>query len=93
MLGLLLVTCALQGQRNSLTLEAALALAHANRGQLTTAAALTAAARADYRVAGAIPNPTAAYQYTGDTPRDHATIDQPLDWLLRRSGDRAAARG
>jgi cobalt-zinc-cadmium efflux system outer membrane protein len=92
MLGLLLVTFALQGQRDSLTLEAALALAHANRGQITAAAALTSAARADYRVAGAIPNPTAAYQYTGDPPRDHATIDQPLDWLLRRSGDRAAAR-
>jgi outer membrane protein, heavy metal efflux system len=92
MLGFLLIGLAVQGPRDSLTLEAALALAQAHRGQIAAAAAISAAARADFRVAGAIPNPTAAYQYTGDTPRDHATIDQPLDWLLRRSGERAAGR-
>jgi cobalt-zinc-cadmium efflux system outer membrane protein len=92
MLELLLVGVALQGSRDSLTLDAALALARANRGQIAAAAAQVAAARADFRVAGALPNPVASYQYTGDPPRQHVTVDQPLDWLLRRPGERAAAR-
>jgi cobalt-zinc-cadmium efflux system outer membrane protein len=94
MLALLLVAhgLSLQGQQDSLTLDAALALARAHRGQVALAAAVVAAARADRRVLLTLPNPTAAYSYTGDTPREHATIDQPLDWLLRRGSDAAAGR-
>jgi cobalt-zinc-cadmium efflux system outer membrane protein len=94
MLALLLVTPVLLAQdpQDSLTLGAALALARGHRGQVALATAVVAAARADRRVLLALPNPTASYSYTGDTPRQHATIDQPLDWLLRRGSDAAAGR-
>lgn len=83
---------ALQGPSDSLTLEAALALAEARRGQAQVAAAATAAARGDWRAVTAIPNPIATYGYTGDAPRQHATVAQPLDWLLTRGSLSAAGR-
>jgi len=84
MLALLLAIPGLsaQGQPDSLTLEAALALARAHRGQVAIATATVAAARADRRTATALPNPIALYTYTGDPPRQHAVVDQSLDWLL-----------
>jgi len=95
MLAFLLIAHGLSGygQQDSLTLDSALALARAHRGQVAVAAAMVAAARADRRAILALPNPTASYTYTGDAPRRHATIDQPLDWLLRRGSDGAAGRG
>ncbi len=94
MLALLLVAHGLsgQGQQDSLTLDFALALARAHRGQVAVAAAVVAAARADRRAMLTLPNPIATYTYTGDAPRQHATVDQPLDWLLRRGSDGAAGR-
>jgi outer membrane protein, heavy metal efflux system len=77
---------ALALSQDSLNLDSALALARAHRGQVTLATAAAEAARADARTAVMIPNPTAAYQYTGDLPRQHFTVDQPLDWLLLRGG-------
>jgi len=92
MFALLLVVHSLsvQGQPDSLTLDAALALARSNRGQVAIAAAVVAAARADRRTAVALPNPIAVYSYTGDAPRQHFTVDQSLDWLLRRGSAGAA---
>jgi outer membrane protein, heavy metal efflux system len=92
MLALLFVMQGLSagGQQDSLTLEAALALARAHRGQVAVAAATVAAARADRRTAVALPNPIAAYSYSGDPPRQHFTVDQSLDWLLRRGSAGAA---
>lgn len=87
----LLLTVSIQGA-DSLTLDSALALARERRAQVEVAAALVAAARADWRVSVAIPNPIASYSYTGDTPNQHATIDQSLDWLLRRGSLTAAGR-
>jgi cobalt-zinc-cadmium efflux system outer membrane protein len=55
-------------------------------------AAQVAAARAAYRVAGTIPNPTITYTHSESPPRQHLLVDQPLDWLLRRGKDRSAAR-
>lgn len=97
MFGVLALTAALgvalQGPPpDSLTLDAALALARAHRSRLTAAGAVAAVARAEFRVAGTIPNPVAAYQYTGDPPRHHVTLEQPLDWLLRRAAERQAGR-
>jgi cobalt-zinc-cadmium efflux system outer membrane protein len=94
MLTLLLLARGLfpQGPQDSLTLDAALALARAHRGQVAVAAAVVAAARADRRTILSLPNPIASYSYTGDPPRQHASIDQPLDWLLRRGSDAAAGR-
>jgi cobalt-zinc-cadmium efflux system outer membrane protein len=94
MLAFLLIARGLlaQGQQDSLTLDAALALARTHRGQVTVAAAAVAAARADRRALLSLPNPIVSYQYTGDPPRQHATVDQPLDWLLRRGSDAAAGR-
>ncbi len=51
-----------------------------------------AGARAALRTAGAIPNPTVSYSHTEDLPREHLTVEQPLDWLLRRGVERDAAR-
>lgn len=92
MLAPLLLAIAVQASPDSLTLEAALALAEARRGQAVVAAALAAAARGDWRAAVAIPNPIAAYSYTGDPPRQHAAVIQPLDWLLTRGSRSAAGR-
>jgi outer membrane protein, heavy metal efflux system len=77
---------------DSLSLDSALAIARTHRGQVAVAAAMVSAARADWRTGTALPNPTASYSYTGDTPRQHATVDQPLDWLLQRGGASAAGR-
>ena len=77
---------------DTLTLDQALTLSRSGRGQLAAAAARVAAARAAYRVAGALPNPTVSYSHTESPPRFHLLVDQPLDWLLRRGRDREAAR-
>jgi cobalt-zinc-cadmium efflux system outer membrane protein len=77
---------------DSLTLAQALAQARTGRGQIAAAAARVAAARAAYRVAGAIPNPIVSYSHSESAPRFHLLVDQPLDWLLRRGRDREAAR-
>lgn len=90
MLATLLIALALP--QDSLTLDAALALARSHRGQVVIATARAEAARADLRTAVALPNPTAAYEYTGDLPRQHAMIDQPLDWVLRRGSAGTAGR-
>jgi hypothetical protein len=81
MLALLLVAHGLsvQGRQDSLTLDAALALARTHRGQVAMAAAMVAAARADRRDLLSLPNPRVSYSYTGDPPRRHATVDQSLD--------------
>ena len=77
---------------DSLTLDAALELARRRRGLMMVARAGVDRARAEFRGAGSIPNPTASYSYTESVPKDHAVIEQPLDFLLRRSSDRSAAR-
>ena len=82
----------LQGQSpDSLTLQDALARAHAHRGQVVAAAAGVRAARAGVRVAGQIPNPTVSYSRTEDLPRQHLLVDQSFEWLLARGSERAAA--
>lgn len=85
---------ALQGPatHDSLTLAQALARARARRPTVAEAAALVAEARGATRAAGAIPNPIAAYSWTGAEPREHAVLTQSLDWLLRRGPDRTAGR-
>lgn len=77
---------------DTLTLAQALARARASRGQVVAAAARVATARAAYRVAGAVPNPTVTYSHSESFPRQHLLVDQPLDWLLRRGRDRESAR-
>lgn len=77
---------------DTLTLAEALARARASRGQIVAASARVAAARAAYRVAGAVPNPTVTYSHSESFPRQHLLVDQPLDWLLRRGRDRQSAR-
>jgi outer membrane protein, heavy metal efflux system len=77
---------------DTLTLAEALARARTSRGQVVAASARVAAARAAYRVAGAVPNPTVTYSYSESFPSHHLLVDQPLDWLLRRGHDRASAR-
>jgi cobalt-zinc-cadmium efflux system outer membrane protein len=77
---------------DSLTLDQALARARTGRGQLAGASARLGAARAAYRVAGAVPNPTLTYSHSESFPQQHFLFDQPLDWLLRRRHDRKAAR-
>jgi outer membrane protein, heavy metal efflux system len=77
---------------DSLTLNQALARSRAARGQINAAAARVAEARAAYRTAGAIPNPTVSYSHSEAVPRQHLLVDQPLDWLIRRGNERQAAR-
>src|SRR4051812_1366585 len=77
---------------DTLTLNQALVLSRSGRGQTAAAAARVAAARAAFRVAGAVPNPTVSYSHSESPPRFHLLVDQPLDWLLRRGRDREAAR-
>lgn len=81
-----------QASGDSLTLERALQLAHAQRATIRLAAAELSRARAGVRVAGTIPNPIGGYSYTEDTPRQHVSLEQSLDWLLTRGADRAAGR-
>jgi cobalt-zinc-cadmium efflux system outer membrane protein len=77
---------------DTLTLEQALSRARTGRGTTAAAAARVAAARAAFRVAGTVPNPTVSYSHSESAPRYHLLVDQPLDWLLRRGGERQAAR-
>src|SRR5882724_825591 len=84
MISAVLLAAALQAPpSDSLTLDAALSLARRRRGQIAATGAVVAGARADFRVAGTIPNPSASYSHTESVPRDHATVDQSLDWLFR----------
>jgi cobalt-zinc-cadmium efflux system outer membrane protein len=91
MLSVVVAMALLQGP-DSLTLTDALARARAVRPQLAVAAARVAEARAALRTAGTIPNPIATYSHSESTPREHFSVEQPLDWLIRRGADRAAAR-
>ena len=77
---------------DSLSLSDALRQSRAQRGQVATARARMAAARAGIRQAGTIPNPVGSYEYTEDTPRQHATLDQSFDWLLTRGPAREAGQ-
>ena len=81
-----------QAPGDSLSLEHALEHARTQRGAVAAAAAGVAEARAGLRSAGAIPNPTVSYSHSESQPRNHFLVDQPLDWLLRRGPNRAAAR-
>src|SRR4249919_4315433 len=82
----------LQGRTaDSLTLADAMSRARQLRGDSRVAAALVEEARAQRGVAGQVSNPIGSYQYTGDTPRQHATVSQPFDWWLVRGANRAAA--
>ncbi len=81
-----------QAPGDSLSLEHALERARTQRGAVAAAAAGVAEARAGLRSAGAIPNPTVSYSHSESQPRNHFLVDQPLDWLLRRGPNRAAAR-
>ncbi|HTK43009.1 MAG TPA: hypothetical protein VL287_15565, partial [Gemmatimonadales bacterium] len=80
-----------QGPQDSLSLSDALARARAARGQVTVTAAQVAEARAALRSAGAITNPTVSYSHSGAVPKEHLLVDQPLDYLLRRSPERSGA--
>lgn len=82
----------LQAPTDSITLPDALEQARRQRGTVAGAAASVAGARAAFRTAGAVPNPTISYSHGESAPRNHFLVDQPLDWLLRRGPDRAAAR-
>jgi outer membrane protein, heavy metal efflux system len=77
---------------DTLTLEQALARARTGRGTMAAASARVAAARAAFRVAGTVSNPTVSYSHSESAPRYHFLVDQSLDWLLRRGRDREAAR-
>jgi cobalt-zinc-cadmium efflux system outer membrane protein len=92
MTGLLLaIALVAQGpDRDSLSLAEALSRARSARTLLAQGAAAVAEARAARRQIGAVPNPIANYQYTGDAPRQHVLLDQPLSWIAVRGADRAA---
>ena len=88
-LGLLL----LQGPiSDSLGLMDALGYARAHRRAVASAGALVEESRAGVRQAHALPNPMGAYGYSDSPPRHTLTVEQPLDWLLRRGPEVAAAR-
>ncbi|HET6798272.1 MAG TPA: TolC family protein [Gemmatimonadales bacterium] len=92
---MLLLTAALLLQAHapdSLTLQQALMQARIGRGTIAAAAARVAQARAAFRVAGTVPNPTVSYSHSESAPRFHFLVDQSFDWLLRRGRDRQAAR-
>lgn len=78
--------------QDSVTLAEALARARAHRPLVAQAAAGVAEARGAARIGTTVPDPVFSYTWTGDTPREHATMTQPLDWLLRNRSDRAAGR-
>jgi len=92
MLILLVLAIMTQDPGDSVSLRMALARARATRGQVTAAAAQVAEARAALRSAGAVSNPTVSFSHTGAVPQEHFLFDQPLDFLLRRSPERSAAR-
>ncbi|MEO8294883.1 MAG: TolC family protein [Gemmatimonadota bacterium] len=81
----------MQSPPDSLTLSAAVHRALSQRGQVIAASGVVSRARAEHRLAGQIPNPSASYTYTEDPPRQHATVQQSFDWLFRRGLDRGAA--
>jgi outer membrane protein, heavy metal efflux system len=89
---LLCVALAAQVPGDSISVSQALEHARAARATLAVASAGVAEARSAFRVSGAIPNPTVSYSHSESTPRNHLSVDQPLDWLLRRGSDRRAAR-
>lgn len=76
---------------DSLTIEAALALAESRRPAFAITAATVDLARAGIGSAGTIPNPTLSYSHTQSAPGDHLLVDQSLDFLLTRGPDRQAA--
>lgn len=75
----------------TLTLDDAIRQARIARGRPQSAAAQVAGARAERRLAGQVPNPTASYEHTGDTPHQHLLVDQPLSWLATRGAERGRA--
>jgi len=89
---LLSLALAFQAPGDSITLDQAVERARQARGTLAAASAGVAEARSAFRAAGSIPNPTVSYSHSESTPRNHLLVDQPLDWLLKRGGDRSAAR-
>ena len=92
MLAVILALLLAQAPPDSLTLAQALARARAARAQMVVAGTLVAEARGAFRAAGAIPNPTVSYNHSEAVPTNHFLVDQPLDWLIKRGADRAAAR-
>ena len=90
----LVLALALNGTapQDSVTLTEALARARAHRPVVMQAAAGVAEARGAARIGTTVPDPVFSYNWTGDAPREHATVTQPLDWLLRHGSDRAAGR-
>ncbi len=92
MVAAFLVLLVAQASPDSLTLAQALARAQAARAQMLVAGALVAEARGALRAAGAIPNPIVSYNHSEAVPTNHFLVDQPLDWLIKRGPDRAAAR-
>lgn len=91
MLASLALAVGLMQPADSLSLAAALRLA-AERGAATIAAAAAERARQEARLDAAIPNPTARWSYTDAAPKGHASVEQPLDWLLTRGAARSAGR-
>jgi cobalt-zinc-cadmium efflux system outer membrane protein len=77
---------------DTLTLQSALRLGLERRATISAASARVTQARGALQQAGALPNPTARWSYTEDTPRQHATAEQSFDWLLVRGPARGAAR-
>jgi cobalt-zinc-cadmium efflux system outer membrane protein len=88
----LCLTLLVQSPPDSISLEEALQRAARDRGTVTAAVAGVAEARAAFSTAGAVTNPTVSFSYSESTPTRHLSVDQPLDWLLRRGPDRGAAR-
>lgn len=74
-----------------LTLSAAIRHGIAARGRIGEARAGVAEARAGRSLAGQLPNPAFSYTHSGDAPRQHFLVDQPLSWLATRGLDRSAA--
>jgi cobalt-zinc-cadmium efflux system outer membrane protein len=89
---ILLLTLAWQQPADSLSLHAALARAREGRPLSAATAASVAEARGTFRSIGAVPNPTVSYSHSEAFPLNHLTVEQPLDWLLRRGADRDAGR-
>ncbi len=87
---MLLLALAAQQPGDTLSLRVSLVLAHAQRPLSSAAAAGVNEARGALRSAGAIPNPTIMYSHSEAFPLNHLTVEQPLDWLLRRGADRDA---
>ena len=91
---LLMLIAVLQASQSpdSLALSEAIRLALARRGTVSAASARVGQARGAARQASTISNPVARYSYTDDAPRQHASAEQSLEWLLSRGPSRAAGR-